>query len=224
MRIFPSLISSPLLSLGATLKTLNDYCDGYHLDIMDDHFVPNLTWGPAFVNAIREATLLPLHVHLMVDNPEQWPKRLTLSPQDTLIIHYESVDQSQLLTMINLIRSCQYRVGIALNPATSVDVLEPIITGIDYVLLMSVNPGFSGQKFIPEVLEKVAPLRTLCKKYNPSCEISMDGGINQQTIKLAAQAGVDSIAAAAAVFFTHDYRQALQDLYLHASVQPERIS
>jgi ribulose-phosphate 3-epimerase len=218
MRIFPSLISSPLLSLQTTLNSLDNHCDGYHIDVMDDHFVPNLTWGPAFVNAIRQATKLPLHVHLMVDNPADWPERLQLHTDDTLIIHYESATEEQLPSLIKLIKKQQCNVGIALNPSTPIDVLEPYIIDCDYILLMSVNPGFSGQLFIPDVLQKVIPLKQLCDKANTRCEISMDGGINLETISAVAQAGVDSVAAAAAIFFTDDYQQALKELYHQATL------
>src|SRR3990172_9915424 len=122
MTIYPSLISSDLLNLAATLSLFDDHCDGYHLDVMDDHFVPNLTWGPAFINAIASHTKLPLNVHLMVDNPENWLNRLTLSQKDSFIFHWEALnDVEQVIALAQTIRAKGILAGLAINPKTDVE-------------------------------------------------------------------------------------------------------
>jgi len=213
MKIEPSLISSDLLNLQHTLTMFDRVCDGYHLDVMDGHFVPNLTWGPMFVNAISKATKLPLCIHLMVDNPARWLGDLTVRPQDTVLFHTEVVtDMALQKTLIEGIRKKGCQVGIALNPATAVDAIIPLLPILDMVLIMSVEPGFSGQKFIPDVTKKIAPLRALRSQLNKSWIIGMDGGINQANIVSLAGLGVDSVAVASAIFDQPDPLRALEQL------------
>lgn len=214
MKIYPSLISSDILALRSVLQSLNNNSHGYHLDIMDDHFVPNLTWGPAFVNAIVQETCLPLQIHLMVDNPHTWLSRLSLTAKDSFIFHYEAVNNvSGIQKLIKEVQDKKIRVGIALNPATKVDVLEHVIASLDEVLIMSVNPGFSGQKFI-DVTDKVLTLRKMREKNNYSFVIAMDGGITRDNVGIVKRAGVDIIGVASAIFFQSDYVKALQDLQM----------
>ncbi len=215
MKIYPSLISSNLLQLEETLHMLNPRCDGYHLDVMDDHFVPNLTWGPAFVNAIKAKTSLPLHIHLMVTDPASWLERLDLTTHDCFIFHYEAVanpiDQHDLIKKIH---AKGWRAGIAINPNTPVDSITSLLPDLDIVLIMSVQPGFSGQAFMPSVLEKISLLFHEKKAHNYPFRISMDGGINQQTIGLVtATHAVEHIAVASAIFNQPDPCAALQQLY-----------
>lgn len=214
MKIYPSLISSNLLNIQATLKLLDNYCDGYHLDIMDDHFVPNLTWGPAFINAIGQATEKPLHVHLMVENPERWLNRLNLTSNDCFIFHIETVKGAYtLLSVIHQLSSKKIKIGIALNPKTEISVIANHLDKVDHVLIMSVEPGFSGQAFISNAMNKIAELKKLRSAQNLSFTIALDGGINGNNITSLAQAGVDLVCVASAIFTSHDPVQALKNLY-----------
>lgn len=214
MKIFPSLISADLLNLGTVLSNFDHHCDGYHLDVMDDHFVPNLTWGPAFINAIAQASVRPLHIHLMVQDPASWINRISLKKHDTFIFHYEAVpttiDQEDLIKKIH---AQGWHAGIALNPTTPVEHIAPIAHLLDHILIMSVQPGFSGQTFMPEVLQKIQPLLAIKTQSNTMFNIGMDGGINQHNIASLAAHGVDTIAAAAAIFHQPEPLSALKKLY-----------
>lgn len=214
MKIFPSLISGDILNIERMIKTFDDKCDGYHIDVMDDHFVPNLTWGPAFVDAIGKMTGLPLHVHLMVDNPEKWLDRVSLKKDDIFIFHHESFFHvEEILSFIKKIKSLSCGVGVAINPGTLVDETVAYLSEIDHLLLMSVNPGFSGQKFMPEVLGKVAPLVEQRQANQLRFSIGMDGGINLENIKKVVGAEVDYVGAASAIFSSPDPVNALAGLY-----------
>lgn len=215
MKIYPSLISADILGLRDVIKKLNSVCDGYHLDIMDDHFVPNLTWGPAFVEAIAKETTLPLHIHLMVTDPTTWESRISWNSKDTLIFHIESFKNERDLIndFITDVQASHARVGIAINPITPIESIKPWLDYVSVVLVMSVTPGFSGQKFI-DVTDKVKTLKDLRDKCNYSYEIGVDGGINADNIEQIQMAGADSVGVAAAIFFqkNRDYVQALQGL------------
>ncbi len=213
MHIYPSLISSPLLKLEHTLTEFNSLCNGYHIDIMDDHFVPNLTWGAAFTNAIKQATTLPLHVHLMVSNPEIWIDRLKLNEYDYFIFHREAVTAQVLTELIKKIKEASWQVGIAINPETSIESIEPWLNNINLILVMTVNPGFSGQKFIPTIYTKIEQLCMLRQQKSLSFEVSVDGGVNLSNIAQLSQLGVNSVAAASALFYTDNPTQSLHDLY-----------
>ena len=215
MEIFPSLISSDLLNLEKTIKLLDKQCDGYHIDVMDDHFVPNLTWGPAFVNAIRNATDLPMHVHLMVEDPEKWVERLELKGFDILIFHIEVFLGSTKICrdLIESVKKKNWQVGIAINPDTDVEDVFEYLKDIDHVLLMSVQPGFSGQKFIPEVLQKVEPILKKRRDKDLSFTLGMDGGIDKENIALVEDEGVDQIGIASGIFSQKDWVAALGELY-----------
>jgi ribulose-phosphate 3-epimerase len=214
VKIFPSLISADILNLESVIKTFNNHCDGYHVDVMDDHFVPNLTWGPAFARAVVDATSLPIHLHLMVDNPERWLDRDFLLKDDLFVFHYEVFsDNEEIENFLQKLREKRYKIGIAINPDTAVEKIFPFASRIDHVLLMSVNPGFSGQKFMPEVVEKVAPLVELRKDKNLVFTIGMDGGVGQGNIKLLSQAGVDEVGIASAIFAQSDPVVAVKALY-----------
>ncbi len=237
MEIFPSLISADILNLEKTIKNLDSHCQGYHIDVMDDHFVPNLTWGPAFVNAIAEKTELPLHVHLMVTNPERWVDRLKLRKIDLLIFHLESFSSATKIdNMIRDVKAKGWLVGIAIKPKTDVKLVFNYIKNIDHVLIMSVEPGFSGQAFIPGVISKVENLikkrdeieKNLLLERQRMVEalldkdrylklpfkIGMDGGIDSNNIKILSEAGVDQFGIASAIFSQKDYLKALENLYI----------
>ncbi len=214
MEILPSLISGDILNLEKTIKLLDSHCDGYHIDVMDDHFVPNLTWGPMFVNKIVQTTSLPIHAHLMVDNPASWVDRLKLRFDDIFIFHTESlVDFQEIDELILDIKDKGLKVGIALNPQTDVNLIFNFLKDLDHVLLMSVEPGFSGQKFIPKVVEKIKPLIDKREELNQSFKIGIDGGIGKDNIRMLSEAGVDQFGVASAIFYRNDPVTALQDLY-----------
>jgi ribulose-phosphate 3-epimerase len=213
MEILPSLISADILNLEKVIKSLDPYCNGYHVDVMDDHFVPNLTWGPMFVNAIKKVTSLPLHVHLMVDNPAAWIDRIQLNGKDFFIFHIEVFDSPDLIeNLIQDVKSKGWKVGIALNPKTDIKLIFDYIKDLDHVLIMSVEPGFSGQKFIPEVTSKIEPLVKKREELNLSFKIGMDGGIGGENIKNLSEMGVDQFGIASAIFSKKDVVKALQEL------------
>ena len=214
MEFYPSLISSDLLNLRSTLALLDPHVHGYHIDVMDDHFVPNLTWGPAFVSAIRQTTQLPLHIHCMVDNPEKWIDRLELYQGDTLLFHVEAFKDTKACHdfFFNAHNVCKHRLGIVLNPETDIESIFPILKFVDNVLVMSVNPGFSGQTFIGSVMSKIPKLMQERKIQNHSFVISMDGGINQSNIAMLAEHGVEQVGMANALFGQDDPIKALNEL------------
>lgn len=213
MEIYPSLISSDLLDLRATITQLDNFCDGYHLDVMDDHFVPNLTWGPAFINAITQSTHLPLQVHLMVDNPAAWIDRLKLCINDCFVFHVEAVSLDQAGEIINRLKKKKIKVGIALNPKTPFSVVESFLSLVDQVLVMTVEPGFSGQTFIPSVLEKIDTLVSMRKDRDYFFKIGVDGGVNEENITLLKHHQVDMVGVASAIFFNTNPVEALEALY-----------
>lgn len=214
MDIYPSLISADILNLQQVINTLNPVCNGYHIDVMDDHFVPNLTWGPMFVNAIRTITSLPLHVHLMVDNPTSWLERIALNAGDTFIFHAEVIKDNTIRhQLITDIHNKGWNAGIAINPKTSVESIFDTLAIINSVLLMSVEPGFSGQTFIPSIIDKIKPLLAKQKQLNTIFKIGIDGGINKSNIKLLKENNVDSVAIAAAIFHQPDLLVALHELH-----------
>ena len=214
MEILPSLISSDLLNLQNTIKILDPYCNGYHIDIMDDHFVPNLTWGAMFANTIAKATKLPLHIHLMVDNPVVWFERLKIRSIDTFVFHIEAVNsESEIKNIIKRVKDKNFQVGIAVNPKTDIKLIFDYLSDLDHILVMSVESGFSGQKFMPQVLEKVNFLIAKRSEFNLSIKIGMDGGIGKDNIAMIASKGVDQVGVASSIFFQDDYLKSLQELY-----------
>ncbi len=198
--LFPSLISADLLNLRQEINLIDPYVDGYHLDVMDFHFVPNLTWGPLFINEVRTATQKPLFIHLMVEYPEKYFDRLHLFEGDIVAVHYESPSQHSIEELFRQIASYGWTPSIAINPSTNLDPLYFLKDSLQNVLLMSVDPGFSGQTFIPEVLEKLKTLSAWRRQYDLSFTISMDGGINESNCAQLIKLGADQLAVASAIF------------------------
>jgi len=176
----------------------------FHLDIMDGHFVPNLTMGPPVVEAVNRATDLPLDVHLMIEEPDRYIERFVQAGADLISVHQEVVPH--LHRTIGLIHDCGAAAGVALNPATPIGVLEAILPDLDYVLLMSVNPGFGGQRFIPAVLPKIAALKERIHQTGSRAAIEVDGGVGPETIVQVLQAGAGILVAGSAVFDGRDPR------------------
>ena len=201
MQIFPSLISSDLLNLEKTIKEFDPFCSGYHIDIMDDHFVPNLTWGSAFANAINKKTSLSLHIHLMVDDPYIWIERLNLKKEDVFIFHIESINSIyEIEKFIKKIKNKNCKVGIALKPDTDIFSIFNYLKFLDHVLIMSVEPGFSGQKFLTKVVEKINPIVQKRREDNLKFKIGIDGGVNLENIKKLVELRVDQFSVASAIF------------------------
>jgi ribulose-phosphate 3-epimerase len=203
-----------LLKLGKVINDFDKHCDGFHIDVMDDHFVPNLTMGPDFVNAIAKATRKPVQVHLMVDNPRAWVDRLNLGKKDTFIFHYEAFECFKpMKDLIDLVKAKGWKVGVAFNPDTEIDLVEKHLVILDKVLVMSVKPGFAGQMFIPSVLNKVKKLIKLKKTQKAKYEICMDGGIGTGNIKSLSDLGVNSVSVGGAIFYSKRPLAALKELY-----------
>lgn len=183
-----------------------------HLDIMDGHFVPNLSFGVPVVKAIRACTELPLDVHLMLDNPAEYVEPFRDAGADVLTVHAEVLEDPRPL--LDRIRSLGAAAGLSVNPKTPIEVIEPVIDGCDLVLVMSVQPGFGGQAFDPVALDKLRWLRQ-----HPACDavLEVDGGVNQETIAAVAEAGAELLVAGTAVFGADDYTQRLAELTQLAS-------
>lgn len=214
MKIYPSLMCADLLNLEKVISELDPHCDGFHIDVMDDHFVPNMTMGPDFVNAIAKVTRKPIQVHLMVDNPSVWVDRLNLRKNDTFIFHYEAYECFQpMKDLTEKIKEKGWKVGGAFNPKTKLDLIKPHLDLLDKVLMMSVNPGFAGQKFIPDVLAKTKKLIEFKKTQNAKYEVCLDGGICKDNIKAISDLGVDSVTVGGAIFYNKKPLEALKELY-----------
>lgn len=183
-----------------------------HLDVMDGHFVPNLSYGPVVIQSLRASTKLPFDAHLMISDPERYLDEFLEAGCDLVTFHIEAVPEPAGL--LRRIRERGAGAGLALNPGTPVEAILPFVSECDLVLVMSVEPGFGGQKFMPAVLEKVKRLRPLL---GGSRLLSIDGGIGPGTIALAAQAGANQFVVGSAIFDTRDYREAMESMLLAAS-------
>jgi ribulose-phosphate 3-epimerase len=208
--IYPSLIAADQLNLAATIKELDPHVIGYHLDIMDNHFVPNLTWGSLVVNAIPHLTIRQLWVHLMVDNPQDWVNILNLPADSIFSFHFEAIGND--IHLIKHIKEKKWKVSVAIKPSTNIDKIFPLLNHIDQVLIMSVEPGFSGQPFISSVTEKIDPLIGYRQTSGLNFSIAMDGGINKNNIKGLTEKGVDDFAIGSAIFGQPDPVAALEEL------------
>jgi len=208
--IFPSLIAGDLLNLQKEIEALDPYVDGYHLDIMDNHFVPNLTWGPMFINAIAKSTYRTLWVHLMVDNPMGWANLLFLPPGSIYTFHIEA--EKEIPKLIKQIKEKKWLVSIAINPQTSVEEMFPLLNILDQVLIMSVEPGFSGQDFLPKMVEKVERLAAYRDTSGSSFHIGIDGGVDKANINMLTQKGVNDFAIANGIFKASNPVIRLQEL------------
>lgn len=203
--IAPSILSADFSRLGEEIKAVESAgADWIHADIMDGHFVPNITFGPMIVESVRRVTSLPIDVHLMIENPNDYIPAFAEAGASLISVQAEA--SIHLNRSVQLIRECGARPGVVLNPSTPVQTLEWIIDHVDYVLIMSVNPGFGGQAFIKNSLEKVRALRQLIQKKNLKTLIEIDGGVKEETITDIAAAGVDVFVAGSAIFGSRDYQ------------------
>ena len=210
-RIYPSLIAADVLNLQNEIKKMEPYCEGYHIDIMDNHFVPNLTWGQMFVSEIDKITAKPLWVQLMVDDPENWVETLSLNANSILSFHFESTQK--IKTISDRIKNKNWVPSIAINPKTPVEKIFPFLDVIHHVLIMSVEPGFSGQPFLKEVVKKVDTLVSYVQMSGLKCTVAMDGGVDETNIAMLAQKGVQDFGIGSGIFSKPEKIEALKKLY-----------
>ncbi len=211
MKIAPSLLAADFTCLRTEVwKAEAGGADLLHLDVMDGHFVPNITFGPIVVKTVRRLTHLKLDVHLMIQQPARYVDQFAASGADSITVHIETCHN--LPGMIRQIRTQQVCVGVALNPDTPIDVVRPVLDQLDLVLVMSVNPGFGGQTFIPSCLRKIRQLRRWIDQAGLKTEIEVDGGIWPQTALRVKQAGVDILVAGSAIFGSGDVAENIRAL------------
>lgn len=202
--IAPSILSADFARLGEEIRAVEAAgADWIHVDVMDGHFVPNITIGPLVVEAARRSTRLPLDVHLMIAHPERYVADFAKAGADTIAVQAEAC--LHLDRTIQLIRQCGAKPGVVLNPATPLSSLEWVLDQLDLVLIMSVNPGFGGQSFIPAALPKIRALREMLTRSGSRALIEVDGGVNPQTLADVAAAGADVFVAGSAIFGSPDY-------------------
>ena len=199
MKILPSILAADYLRLGEQIaEAERGGADRFHIDVMDGLFVPNISLGIPVVEAMRRGTKLPLEIHLMIERPERYTADFARAGGDLLILHQEATPN--LHRALQQVRQLGKQAGVGLNPATPLGTVEDVIEGLDLLLLMTVNPGFGGQKFIPEVLPKLTRARALIQQRAPRCELEVDGGVDVTTGPLAAAAGADVLVAGTCVF------------------------
>ncbi|MBT2570232.1 ribulose-phosphate 3-epimerase [Planococcus sp. ISL-110] len=209
IKIAPSILAADFAKLGEeVLEVEKAGADWIHVDVMDGHFVPNISFGPIVLNAIRPLTKLPMDVHLMIENPDQYIEEFAKAGADFITVHVEACPH--LHRTIQLIRSLGVKPGVVLNPHTPLETIQHVLEDIDLVLFMTVNPGFGGQKFIRSVVPKVKQLSDIIKEKGLSIEIEIDGGINEETIVACAEAGATVFVAGSAIYSKKDRAQALQ--------------
>ena len=209
VKIAPSILSADFSKLGEEIKDVEKGgADYIHVDVMDGHFVPNITIGPLIVEAIRPITKLPLDVHLMIEDPDRYIETFANAGADYITVHVEAC--RHLHRTLHLIKSLGVKAGVVLNPATPVNTIQHVIKDVDMVLLMSVNPGFGGQSFIDEVLPKIREVKSMAEQYNPGLEIEIDGGVNEETAKLCIEAGANVLVAGSAIYNKADRKAAIE--------------
>lgn len=208
IKIAPSILSADFARLGEEIKDVEmGGADYIHVDVMDGHFVPNITIGPLIVEAVRPMTDLPLDVHLMISNPDAYIEAFAKAGADIITVHAEACPH--LHRTIQLIRSYGIKAGVVLNPSTPADVLEYVIKDIDMVLLMTVNPGFGGQSFIEAVVPKIRRVREMVTSAGVDVDIEVDGGVNPEIARICAQAGANVLVAGSAIYNEKDRAAAI---------------
>ena len=203
IQISPSILSADFSQLGTEIKRLEEGgADMIHVDVMDGHFVPNLTIGPPVIKALRKHCSLKFDVHLMISPVHKYIEAYADAGADIITVHPEATDNLEI--SINKIKDLKKKVGVSLNPETSIDLIKNLLEKIDLVLIMSVNPGFGGQKFMPEVLEKIKELKKIREIEKLNFDIEIDGGINFDNCKIAIEAGANILVSGTTVFKSND--------------------
>lgn len=212
VKIAPSILSADFSILREEVRIVEQAgADWLHVDVMDGHFVPNISFGPVIVDAIRSHTSLPFDVHLMITDPDRYIKAFAASGADMISVHQEA--SVHLHRTVHLIKEQNVKAGVAINPATPVSAIEPILPDIDLVLIMTVNPGFGGQSLITSTLPKIQQVRQLCEEKGLThVEIEVDGGVNQQNAPEVIRYGATILVAGSAIFNMEDRSRALQAL------------
>ncbi|APC84764.1 ribulose-phosphate 3-epimerase [Clostridium botulinum] len=199
VKIAPSILSADFSKLGEDIKNLDKYgADVIHIDVMDGRFVPNISFGIPIIKSIRNLTDKPFDVHLMIEEPSKYIEDFVKAGADIISVHYEA--DKHIDRTINYIKSLGIKVAVALNPGTSISCIKDLIPSLDMVLIMSVNPGFGGQKYIQYASEKIKEVKVLSEKYNKDLIIEVDGGVTKDNIKEIADCGADLLVAGSAVF------------------------
>ncbi|AWE06631.1 ribulose-phosphate 3-epimerase [Lysinibacillus sp. 2017] len=211
IKIAPSILAADFAKLGQEVKEVEAAgAELIHIDVMDGHFVPNISFGAIALEAIRPLSTLPMDVHLMIENPDQYIEQFAKAGADYITVHVEAC--RHLHRTIQLIRSYGVKPGVVLNPHTPIESIQHVLEDVDMVLFMTVNPGFGGQKFIESVVPKVAALSKIIKERGLSIDIEIDGGINAETIIPCAKAGATIFVAGSAIYGKEDRAQALQEI------------
>ncbi|KRG13516.1 ribulose-phosphate 3-epimerase [Lederbergia galactosidilytica] len=211
MKIAPSILSADFTKLGEEVKEVEAAgADYIHIDVMDGHFVPNITMGPLVVSAVKKVTKLPLDVHLMIEHPEQYIHEFAQAGADIITVHVEA--DRHIHRTLQEIKKLGVKSGVVLNPATPATMIENILEEIDMVLLMTVNPGFGGQTFINAVLPKIGEVQRMIQAKNLDVDIEVDGGIDTQTAKICKEAGANVFVAGSAIFGRADRNLAIQEI------------
>lgn len=208
-KIAPSILSADFSQLGEEIKTVEEAgADYIHVDVMDGHFAPNITIGPPVVKCIRDVTKLPLDVHLMIENPDKYIMDFVKAGSDIITVHAEAC--THLHRTVAFIKEQGVKAGVSVNPSTSLSVLDNILEDVDLILIMTVNPGFGGQKFIKTMLPKIAELKRMLDSKGLKTELEVDGGITLDNIEDVSKAGADAFVAGSAVFGSKDYNKTIK--------------
>jgi ribulose-phosphate 3-epimerase len=211
IRIAPSILSANFAALGEDIRKVEEAgAHALHVDVMDGHFVPNITIGPPVVRSIRKATNLPLDVHLMISDPDKYIPTFVEAGATLLTVHAEAT--THLDRTLNFIRSQNVLVGVSINPATPLSAVEHALGLADVLLIMTVNPGFGGQKFIPYTVEKIRHARQIIQERNYTCVIEVDGGIDSPTVPVVVKAGAEMLVSGSAIFHAPDPGRKVKEL------------